>query len=37
MEMSAEEVKQFWRGYCERGKLSKEIIAVIRPVSGKGE
>ncbi|MEW6690291.1 MAG: hypothetical protein AB1452_14510 [Pseudomonadota bacterium] len=27
MEMSAEEVKQFWRGYCERRKLDKEIIA----------
>ena len=27
MEMSAEEVKQFWRGYCERRKLSQEIIA----------
>lgn len=27
MEMSAEEVKQFWRGYCERRKLAKEIIA----------
>ena len=27
MEMSAEEVKQFWRGYCERQKLGKEIIA----------
>ena len=27
MEMSAEEVKQFWRGYAERRKLSKEIIA----------
>ena len=27
MEMTAEEVKQFWRGYCERRKLSQEIIA----------
>jgi hypothetical protein len=27
MDMSAEEVKQFWRGYAERRKLSKEIIA----------
>ena len=27
MDMSAEEVKQFWRGYCERRKLSKEITA----------
>ena len=27
MEMSAEEVKQFWRGWCERRKLSKEVVA----------
>lgn len=27
MEMSAEEVKQFWHGYCERRKLANEIIA----------
>ena len=27
MEMSAEEVKQFWRGYCERRKLGKDVIA----------
>ena len=27
MEMSAEEVKQFWRGFCERRKVSPEIIA----------
>jgi len=27
MEMTAEEIKQFWRGYCERRKLSKEIVA----------
>jgi hypothetical protein len=27
MDMSAEEVKQFWRGYCERRKIAKEIIA----------
>ena len=27
MEMSAKEVKDFWRGYCERRKLSKDIIA----------
>ena len=26
MEMSAEEVKQFWRGYCERRKVSKELV-----------
>ena len=25
--MTAEEIKQFWRGYCERRKLSKAIIA----------
>ena len=27
MEMTAEEIKQFWRGFCERRKVSKEIIA----------
>ena len=27
MDMSAEEIKQFWRGYCERRKVAKEIIA----------
>ena len=27
MEMSAEEVKAFWRGYCERRKLGEDIIA----------
>ncbi len=27
MQMSAEEVKQFWRGYCERRKVAKEIVA----------
>ena len=27
MDMTAEEIKQFWRGYCERRKLSKEIVA----------
>ena len=27
MEMSAEEVKQFWRGWCERRKLGKNVIA----------
>ena len=26
MEMSAEEVKQFWRGYCERRKLAKDVV-----------
>ena len=27
MDMSAEEIKQFWRGYCQRRKVAKEIIA----------
>jgi len=27
MDMSAEEIKQFWRGYCERRKVAKEVIA----------
>jgi hypothetical protein len=27
MEMSVEEIKEFWRGYCERRKLGKDIIA----------
>jgi hypothetical protein len=27
MEMSAEEVKQFWRGFCQRRKISAELIA----------
>ena len=27
MEMSADEVKQFWRGYCERRGVAKDIIA----------
>lgn len=27
MEMSAEEVKQFWRGYCERRKLGTSVVA----------
>ena len=27
MHMSAEEIKQFWRGYCQRRKVAKEIIA----------
>jgi len=26
MHMSAEEVKQFWRGYCERRKVDREIV-----------
>ena len=27
MDMSAEEVKQFWRGYCERRKVPKDVVA----------
>ncbi len=27
MHMSAEEIKQFWRGYCERRKVAKDIVA----------
>ena len=27
MDMSAEEIKQFWRGFCERRGLSEDIIA----------
>jgi hypothetical protein len=27
MDMSAEEVKQFWRGFCERNGVSKEMVA----------
>ena len=27
MDMSAEEIKQFWRGFCERRRLSEDIIA----------
>jgi len=27
MEMSAEEIKQFWRGYCERRGVAKNLIA----------
>ena len=26
MNMSAEEVKQFWRGYCERRKVAKDLV-----------
>ena len=26
MEMSAEEIKQFWRGFCERRGISKELV-----------
>jgi hypothetical protein len=27
MNMSSEEVKQFWRGYCERRKVPQDVIA----------
>jgi hypothetical protein len=27
MEMSADEIKQFWRGYCERRKVAKDLVA----------
>ena len=27
MEMTAEEIKQFWRGFCERRKISAELVA----------
>jgi len=27
MDMSAEEIKQFWRGYCQRRKVAKDIVA----------
>ncbi len=27
MEMSAQEVKQFWRGFCERRKIAADVIA----------
>lgn len=26
MRMSAEEVKQFWRGYCQRRKVPQELV-----------
>ena len=26
IEMSAEEVKQFWRGWCERHKVAAELV-----------
>lgn len=26
MHMSAEEVKQFWRGFCERRKISADVV-----------
>jgi len=27
MDMSAEEVKQFWRGFCQRRKIAADVIA----------
>jgi len=27
MEMTAAEVKQFWRGFCERRKIAADVIA----------
>jgi hypothetical protein len=27
MDMTAEEIRQFWRGYCERRGLGKDVIA----------
>ena len=27
MDMSAEEVKQFWRGFCERRKVNRDLVA----------
>jgi hypothetical protein len=27
MDMSVEEVKQFWRGFCERRGLAKDVVA----------
>ena len=27
MDMSAEEIKQFWRGFCERRKIRPDIVA----------
>jgi len=27
MEMSAEEIKQFWRGFCERRGVGKALVA----------
>lgn len=26
MQMSSEEVKQFWRGYCERRKVAAALV-----------
>ncbi len=27
MEMTADEIKQFWRGYCERRRVAKDLVA----------
>lgn len=27
MDMTPEEVKQYWRGYCERHKVKQDLIA----------
>ena len=27
MDMSPEEIKEFWRGYCKRRKIDESIIA----------
>jgi len=27
MDMSAEEIKQFWRGFCQRRKIAAGVIA----------
>jgi hypothetical protein len=29
MEMTAEEIKQFWRGFCQRRKISAEPVALM--------
>ena len=26
MDMSAEEIKQFWRGFCQRRKISADVV-----------
>ena len=27
MEMTAEEIKQFWRGFCQRRKIGADVVA----------
>jgi len=27
MDMTAEEIKQFWRGFCQRRKIAADVIA----------